>query len=264
MLKSGLRPDIIWSVSLGGFFCAWIVLPLFRPVLSVFLLLHIPVIIYGIVNLQAGFFCRTYCRRPGEKNRCALTFDDGPDPLLTPAILDLLDEYSITATFFLIGRKVRRHPELARAIVDRGHEVACHDLDHHPTANFRRHHRMVTDIREACSIIAEATGKYPRHYRPPVGLSNPHLRTALEELSMSCIGWTRSLGDAGNRFPRTFSRMSSLVSPGSIILLHDCLPDQTVRELFLDNLRSLCSQMTNRGISGVSVSSLCAIAPYRI
>ncbi|MBN1757803.1 MAG: polysaccharide deacetylase family protein [Chitinispirillaceae bacterium] len=263
MSKSDLRPDVIWSFSLAVSFIAWIFLPPFRPFLSVVLLAHLPVLIFGITNLQAGFFCRSYCRIPGELHRCALTFDDGPDPRLTPAVLDLLDEFNVTATFFLIARKARQHAELAREIVNRGHEVACHDLDHHFTANFRRHHRMVREINTACTIIADATGKSPLLYRPPVGLSNPHLRTALAELGMRCIGWDRGLGDGGNRFVSTFTRMPHLAKPGSIVLLHDCLPDEKNPDLFLNSLRSLLGEMKNNGLSGVTVSTLCSLRAYR-
>ena len=263
MLKSDLRPDLIWSCSLGSSFIVWGFLPQFRPFLSVLLLLHLPVLIFGVIRLQAGFFCKAYCRVPRERHRCALTFDDGPDPRLTPAVLDLLDEFKVTATFFLIADKVQQHPGLAREIVNRGHEVACHDLDHHFTANFRRHRRMVRDIGTACTMIAEATGKAPLLYRPPVGLSNPHLRTALAELGLRCIGWSRALGDGGNRFAATFSRMPRLAKPGSIILLHDCLPDESIRNRYLSSLRSLLLQMKDRGLTGVTVSALCTVQAYR-
>ena len=122
---------------------------------------------------------------------------------------------------------------------------------------------MVRDISSANRIIADVTGKYPRLYRPPVGLSNPHLRTALEELGMSCIGWNRSIGDAGNRFAGTFKRIPDLARPGSIILLHDCLPDPAKRDLFLQHLRLLFTSMKKQKLSGVTVSTLLNIPPYR-
>ena len=122
---------------------------------------------------------------------------------------------------------------------------------------------MVRDISSANTIIAEATGNYPRLYRPPVGLSNPHLRSALTQLDMSCIGWNRSIGDAGNRLAGKFPRMPDLAQPGSIILLHDCLPDPAYRDLFLQHLRMLFSAMKKRKLTGVAVSTLLKIPPYR-
>ena len=227
------------------------------------MLLHVPALIFGIVNLKSGFFCRVRYRSEGEKKRLALTFDDGPEPSLTPAILDLLDEFKFTATFFVIARNVERYPEIIRETARRGHTIACHDLDHLITANFRRHRRMKADIGTASTIIASVLGRRPRLYRPPVGLSNPHLRTALGELGMECIGWDRSVGDGGNRLVRRFARISALGRPGSVVLLHDCLPVPQNREVFLSSLRALCEQMKQDGLTSVSVGSLFGIAEYR-
>ena len=122
---------------------------------------------------------------------------------------------------------------------------------------------MVAEIGEACSIITAVIGKTPRLYRPPVGLSNPHVRTALEELDMECIGWNRSLGDGGNRFTGKLNRMPALARAGSVIMLHDCLPDARNRDIFLKNLRALCEHMKARELVCVGVGELFGVAAYR-
>ncbi|MBN1575928.1 MAG: polysaccharide deacetylase family protein [Chitinispirillaceae bacterium] len=252
-----------WSISLGAWFIAWLTVPSLRPFTAAVLLLHLPVLVAGVANLHLGFFCPALCTRGGEKRRLALTFDDGPEPNLTPAILDLLGEFNFRATFFCIARRVEKHPAVARLIVTRGHTIACHDLDHQWTANLRRHRRMVADINEACSIIRSVTGISPRCYRPPVGLSNPHLRTALAHLDMVCIGWSRSLGDAGNRFAGRLRRMPRLAEPGAVIMLHDCLPAVSHRDVFLQQLRMLCERIREKELTSVGVDELFGVTPYR-
>ena len=253
------KPDHLWAISLLAWFVAWVTLPAGRSCAAIGMALHAPVLIFGIVSLRANFFCAAICRCKGERRRFALTFDDGPDPALTPAVLDLLDEFGFKATFFLIGRRVEQHPAIARETARRGHTIGCHDLDHRWSANFRRHRRMSADIGEACSIIEQITGRRPRLYRPPVGLSNPHLRTAIAELGMLCIGWNRALRDGGNRFAGKFSKMPQLARAGSIVMLHDCLPHPENRDSFLKYLRLLCETARREGLESVGVDTLLEI-----
>jgi peptidoglycan-N-acetylglucosamine deacetylase len=257
------QPDRIWSLSLGCCGLLWYLLPLHRAALGVLLLLHIPVLAAGILSLRLRFFCNARCACAVDRTHLALTFDDGPDPLLTPFILDVLDSHRFVGTFFCIARRVEQFPDLAREIVARGHTIACHDLDHRVTANFRMKKKLVADIRAACTTIAAVTGKHPRLYRPPVGLSNPHFRAALRELDMECIGWSRSLGDAGNRFVKKLERMPDLVHPGSVIMLHDCLPYPDSRDLFLRHFRALCEKIDAANLSSVSIGGLFGIGEYR-
>jgi len=250
-------------LSLLAWFAAWLAIPGLRPFAAIGMVLHAPVLIYGILSLRTNFFCAARCCRTGETHRFALTFDDGPDPALTPAVLDLLDEFNFKATFFLIGRRVEQHPDLARSAAQRGHTIGCHDLDHHWSANFRQHRRMNADISEACSIIERTIGERPRLYRPPVGLSNPHLRIAMTQLDMICIGWNRALRDGGNRFAGKFTRMPQLARAGSIVMLHDCLPCPEFRDEFLMNLRRLCETARRHGLVSVGVDALFGIDAYR-
>jgi peptidoglycan/xylan/chitin deacetylase (PgdA/CDA1 family) len=237
-------------------------IPAIRQISAIAMLLHLPILAAGIMSLRLNFFLPALCRRPGEPNRFALTFDDGPDPELTPAVLALLDEFGFKATFFLIGQRVRHYPDLAKAIAERGHTIASHDLNHFWHANFRRQRRMAKDISEANSIIAQATGRAPRLYRPPVGLSNPHLRIVLEKEGMICIGWDRAVHDGGNRFFHTFKKIPSTAHAGSIVMLHDCLPVPGNREPFLKELRNLFERAQKNGLISTGVDTLFGIDAY--
>jgi len=234
-----------------------------RPFAAVAILAHIAVFAAGVWNLRLGFFCSALYENRAKKGCCALTFDDGPDPDLTPDILDALDRYGFTATFFCIGQNVEKHPELAGEIVKRGHTIACHDLEHKATANFRLKRAMVRDIGMANRTIFAATGRYPRLYRPPVGLSNPHLASALDSLDMLCIGWKHTLRDSGNRRASHIERMERLCSEGAVIILHDILPKPHLKELFLENLEKLLQKMAAQGLVSISVAQLFEVEPYR-
>ena len=218
-------------------------------------LLH-PVIIIGIMRLAMGFFGKSYCRGPENSGSIALTFDDGPDPQLTPDVLAILARHSIRATFFVVARRAEQHPALLKQIVAAGHAVACHDLDHRPTSNFRLTRRFTRDIGESREILLNILGTYPRLYRPPVGLSNPHLFGVLRKYGMTCIGWNRSGRDAGNRSLAGIRKIGGLAEEGAIVLMHDVLPRPEFKEEFLGQLEILCGDIGKRGLRGVSVEEL--------
>ncbi len=151
----------------------------------------------------------------------ALSFDDGPHPQFTPAILDLLAEHQLPATFFLIGKYVRHHPEVARRLASIGHELGNHTLNHRMLpflrAEFIRHEILQTD-----QIIRDATGYQPRLMRPPMGLFTRRTVNVIE-----ACGYGTVVGDVYPRDPhlpgrdRIHRRVMARVRPGSIVILHD-------------------------------------------
>jgi peptidoglycan/xylan/chitin deacetylase (PgdA/CDA1 family) len=151
----------------------------------------------------------------------ALTFDDGPDPLCTPILLDALAESGSRATFFVVGERVERHPELAAAIAERGHELALHGMTH------RRHDRLEPDeareeLRRGLAAIEAASGVRPELYRPPYGASSPPLAALCDELGLTLSYWTAWGQDWE---PLSARRIAALVErdlePGAVVLLHD-------------------------------------------
>ncbi len=151
----------------------------------------------------------------------ALTFDDGPHPDGTPAILDLLAAANATATFFLVGEQVERYPEVARAVADAGHEVALHGFRH--TLLLRRTVReLADDLARAHALIEDVTGASPQLYRPPYGVFSLggllHARRRWRPLLWSTWGrdWTR------RATPTSVARLATRdLRPGDVVLLHD-------------------------------------------
>lgn len=257
-----MSKDTLWAISLCIFFLLWLLFPTYRVITAIMLLLHIPIVILGVINLRNGFFCKVLFHKKGEEYLLALTFDDGPDPNCTPYVLDLLDKYDFKATFFVIAAKAEIHPELCKEIIQRGHVIGCHDLNHSITSNFRLSKQMTREIGVAQAIIESIIEKKPLFYRPPVGLSNPHLRSALAILQMKCIGWSSSVGDAGNRRSHTFKKFYSMSRPGSVVLLHDILPKLEHKELFFTELERFFVQIQQDNFSSVTVDKLFSEQAY--
>lgn len=223
---------------------------------------HLPVLTWGIVSLGSGFFGKALIRAPKNCTKIALTFDDGPDQRLTPDILELLAEFNIQATFFVIAQKVTANQNLTRAISDAGHTVACHDLHHHWSSNFRGRKALANDISHSLSIVGDCIGCQPRLYRPPVGLTNPHTFAVLETLGLTCVGWSHAPRDRGNRSRAGIARIAALAGPGRVVLLHDSLPKPEFKDNCIGSLRNLCEAVATAGLGAVTVDTLFGIKPY--
>jgi peptidoglycan/xylan/chitin deacetylase (PgdA/CDA1 family) len=169
------------------------------------------------VRALPGGWCRW--RGPAEP-RVALTFDDGPDPRTTPAVLDRLDELALTATFFCLGEHVDAHPDLVREAVARGHQVETHGYRHEH--HFARPPGWVrADLDRAIDALGGA-GVRPRWFRPPYGqATGPTLveahRHALRVVLWSAWGREWDEPDAA----RVARRVNAALVPGAIVLLHD-------------------------------------------
>ena len=185
----------------------------------------------GVGNPRLCFFLNIVCRGNAEQKQVALTFDDGPDPATTPQLLELLARRQVAASFFCVGEKVEAHPALAGKIVGAGHCLGNHTYHHYWWTNFLWGRRLFGEISLAQQAIFTATGHMPKWFRPPVGLSNPHLGRALKIARLICVGWdTRSL-DLYDPAETVLNRIMKKVRNGSIILLHDggMDPDKLLR-----------------------------------
>lgn len=156
------------------------------------------------------------------RRQVALTFDDGPDPEITPQVLDLLDGAGARATFFCIGRRARQHPALVREIVARGHRVENHGDSHSKAFAAYGYARMCADISVAQATLADLTGQRPRFFRPLGGLRSPFLDPVLARLDLRQACWTRRGFDSVVGDPqRVYRRLARGLGPGDILLLHD-------------------------------------------
>lgn len=152
----------------------------------------------------------------------ALTFDDGPDPASTPQFLAALDDLDVRATFFLLGARVREHPDLARRIADAGHEVAVHGWVHTPHL-LRTPWGVYADLHRTRGAIRAATGLEARYWRPPNGIVTGAGLAAARLLALRPVLWTADGRDWQARAtPATVTaRVQAQLRPGGTVLLHD-------------------------------------------
>jgi len=155
------------------------------------------------------------------ENVVALSFDDGPHPEFTPAVIDILERHKIPATFFLVGRHVRQHPQLVGRLACGPYEIANHTYSHR-ILPMLSDHAVLDEIRHADEIIREATTRPLRWLRPPMGLFSRRVMDLIEG-----SGYMTVIGDVYPRDPnlpgreRIHRRVMQRVRPGSIIILHD-------------------------------------------
>ena len=151
----------------------------------------------------------------------ALTFDDGPDPDVTPGILDVLDEISARGTFFLLGEKVQEYPHLAKSIHDRGHTIGNHSMSHHRMFLMKKKN-VEYEIDEAQKVLSDATGSKPLWFRPPYGLFDFTCADAVKRRGLSIVLWTVSSGDYSDASSEHILRtVEPFIRPGAIQVFHD-------------------------------------------
>jgi peptidoglycan/xylan/chitin deacetylase (PgdA/CDA1 family) len=148
---------------------------------------------YGAAYPRSQIFGSTVCRTSTAR-KLALTFDDGPNPAITPRLLDLLDRYDAQATFFLIGSFVRSCPDLVKEIIARGHVIGNHTQTH-PNLFKLSPMKILNELRLCHEAIAGVVGTSPRWFRPPFGMRNPWVVPAARELGYQTVMWTLIPGD---------------------------------------------------------------------
>ena len=254
---------VFWLASLAALAVAFVALPGMRIIIAALMVPYFAVAAWGIFDLRSNYFVRAYTRSNGEIKRISLTFDDGPDQAITGDILHLLAQFGLRATFFVVGEKAKLLPDIVRRAYKEGHVIACHDLSHSMSSNFRFSAAMVRDISESQNIIKNIIGIKMLLYRPPVGLANPHLGTAIEVCGMKCIGWNRTCRDAGNRRIKNIKKISRLgITGGDVILLHDCLPVPEYKAEVLQQLELLFERIKKENFEPVTVDELFEIDAY--
>jgi peptidoglycan/xylan/chitin deacetylase (PgdA/CDA1 family) len=171
-----------------------------------------------------SFFLPVISRGPRDANGIALTFDDGPSPASTPVLLELLAQYQLPATFFVIGRHAAAHPELIAAILAQGHAIGNHSYDHDNLLMLRSYEFLEKDIQATQEVLNKA-GIHPLVFRPPIGIVSPRLQPVIASLGLRTITFSCRIFDRGNRNIHDLaSRVLRKLRPGDILLLHDIPP----------------------------------------
>jgi peptidoglycan-N-acetylglucosamine deacetylase len=161
-------------------------------------------------------------RASAARNEFALTIDDGPDPAVTPQVLDLLERHAARATFFCIAARAERHPDLCREIVRRGHAVENHSHRHRHDFSLLGPRGVARELASSQEALTRICGQRPVFFRAPAGLRNLFLDPALARLGLQLASWSARGFDTRQRDPRRVARrLLRGLQPGAILLLHD-------------------------------------------
>jgi peptidoglycan/xylan/chitin deacetylase (PgdA/CDA1 family) len=181
-----------------------------------------PFVLYALFAPSSQGLCRVFTHFTSERRAIWLTIDDGPDEHDTPRILDLLDEHRARATFFVVGERGAKRPDLLREIVRRGHQLA-HHTHTHPAGSFwcASPGRLAAELDQTLDVLREV-GVRPEFFRAPVGIKHLFLARALALRQLKCVGWTIRSGDCHIDSPEQLvARITPRLRPGAIILLHE-------------------------------------------
>ena len=177
-------------------------------------------------------------------------FDDGPNPLSTPPLLDALAKAGAKATFFLLVDRAEKHPQLTRDIAA-DPEVGLHGLGHHPWLSIWSPKRGAAELKEARERLGALTGKSPTWYRPPFGVTSPRLAQAVEQVGLKTAWCSLRTLDGVLGTPNSLRTRCMTAGPGDIVLLHEGAnrPASVALPAVLRDLRL-------RGLKSVTVSDL--------
>jgi len=200
-------------------------------------------------------------RRAAARGEIAVTIDDGPDPEVTPAVLALLEEHAVRASFFCVGERIARHPQLAREVVARGHGLENHSQRHLHRFSLLGPGALRAEIAGAQESIVLATGAAPRFFRAPAGLRNPFLEPELARAGLTLVSWTRRGFDTVTTEPgRVLARLTRGLAAGDILLLHDGHAARTAGgdPVILTALPALLAAVRAAGLKPVTLRAACA------
>jgi peptidoglycan-N-acetylglucosamine deacetylase len=198
-------------------------------------------------------------RKGAAPGKIALTFDDGPNPLYTPQLLDMLKRHHAQATFFVVGEKAEQYPDLIRRIHEEGHQIGLHNYRH--KSNWLMTPWTVrSQLKRSAEAVEAITGERPVYYRPPWGIFN--VCDLLLRKQYTFVLWSLMAGDWRSRVGRTQlkSTLLSRIEEGSVVLLHDCGEtwgaDRDAPGYMLLALEDVLQELDTRGISSIRIDEL--------
>lgn len=242
----------------GGLWLGW---PLLWPGLVALLLWAIAV--DGVMRPGSGLFIETVKHGPRGSDAVALTFDDGPDPVVTPALLDELKRQGAKVTFFVVGEALAAQPELARRMVAEGHVVANHSWQHSYMQSFRLRRWQTDELIHAEHAIETATGRpSTRLYRAPVGIKTGDLARAADNLGLRVVAWSVHSRDTLDPDPIGMARrVLKRIQGGDIVLLHDGSRLLGGRKHCVEAVRLILAGLREKGLKCVTLTELLGPAP---
>ncbi len=184
-------------------------------------LAYMSILALGSIFIQFNFYFRSLNRAPTTQKIIALTFDDGPDPAISPIILELLAKYNAKATFFCVGKKIADNINLLQKIDESGHLIGNHSFSHSNYFSLSSSKKIKLELDKTTELITKSIGKKPRLFRPPFGVSNPSIATALKKTGLVSVGWSLRSLDTVSSSEKVLRKLKRKLKSGDVILFHD-------------------------------------------
>lgn len=193
--------------------------------IGAFVVILVFMLFYASYSISLGVYLKAVCKLDTSEKVVALTYDDGPEPATTPALLEVLKKYNAKACFFCIGQKAERFPDIVRRVAAEGHEIGNHSYRHESKFPLYGKRRMTEDLLKTRRILEAVSGQEVRLFRPPFGVTNPTVGSVVKQLRWVTIGWSiRSFDTQAQTADKALLRIKRKLKPGVIILLHDRMP----------------------------------------
>jgi peptidoglycan-N-acetylglucosamine deacetylase len=254
-----LRLSFLLHLAAGGLLL--IVPQYWLSVLAVIIIDHLMIVAAGLLP-RCRLLGSNWTNLPAEsvqRGEIALTIDDGPDPQVTPQVLDILDEFQAKATFFCIGERAAAYPQLCWEIVRRGHSIENHTQHHwHYFSLMLNPIKIEAEIAAAQQTFNSITGTTPRFFRPTAGLRNFLLQPVLAKLGLQLVSWTRRGFDTCEKNPQlVLAKLVKNLSSGDILLLHDGNAARTIKgeAVILEVLPALLSAVKQTNLTTVTLTT---------
>ncbi len=219
-------------------------------------------IVYAIIPDIWFRFISSLVLKRGDKSRkyVFFTFDDGPHPIYTPQILDILEKNKVKATFFFLGKKAEEFPEIVRLAKEKGHTIGSHGYSHRPVW-FLSPSATIEEFKKADSIICSILGELPKYIRPPWGGFNLSMLRFLNNSERLFVLWSLDSRDwqKGTSLEKVIERVLNRIEPGDIILFHDGRWNDISKKT-VEALQILIEKLRERGYE---ISSLPVYGLYR-
>lgn len=230
-------------------------LPLWVSIVA--MAVYLGLVLGGVFSLRLRMYVDAVLEGPEDARGVALTFDDGPHPVHTRAILAALREAKVRATFFVVGRKVELFPDVVREIAADGHAIGIHSHQHDRLMSIMTPRNAEEDLVKALDAVQGATGERPWMFRPPVGHTSPRLAKAIEKLGLAVVGWSaRGYDGLGGADPeRVAQRVIGGLADRAIVLLHDAAERDDHDPVAVAALPRILGAMKEKGLPAVRVDA---------
>jgi peptidoglycan-N-acetylglucosamine deacetylase len=214
--------NLVFLIVLGVLIVANVAYGISFTLFALVIIIYLIIVVYGSYSIQQNFFLPSFSKADTKEKIIAITFDDGPEPSCTSALLDILKKHRVEAAFFCIGKNISGNESLLKRMNDEGHIVGNHSYSHHFWFDFFSAKKMLDELRQTDTIIQNAIGNKPKLFRPPYGVTNPNIAKAIQEGHYTSIGWSvRTYDTVQKNKEKLLQKITENIQPGDIFLFHD-------------------------------------------